>query len=541
MRDELFEILCCPRCRDDLEVETFVREGADLVEGLLVCRGCARPYPIVDGIPHMLPNALAELPAFTAAHRDAIERVATAPGRDEIRRFEKLHRRTASAFGYEWNRYKVTTPEEDLLTLCFLTGIDAGLYHPLDFADVFAQEPSAAEVGGIDASFLRGKRVLEVGCGMGKYVRTVADQGGIAVGLDLSNSLDRARREHGPRDDLHLVRGNILEHPFKEKSFDFVYSVGVLHHTPDCRQAFRNAATLVREDGHLAVWLYPTERMMTRYAWLVHFVQDSLMRPITCRLPHPVLYRLCQMLGRWTFKRDVAARAGRMRLARFYSLFAVGAHSDPEIAAFLNFDWYSPQYRTYHSEDELLEWYREAHYGDVRILPQRTSGIGRRAAAQEEVPDLPKPVIRANLEAPTEAPLGQGQRFVVGGWALERSGRSPIVRIYLNDRLSATTRCFDSRLDVKAAFPELDHALYTGFHVTLKVPSGARDALRIRVTIETEDQAEPGMTLEREVKIETLGWRRQASAAMASRMPPAWAARLSRSSLLRRLTGHPPR
>jgi uncharacterized protein YbaR (Trm112 family)/2-polyprenyl-3-methyl-5-hydroxy-6-metoxy-1,4-benzoquinol methylase len=540
VRDALFQILCCPRCRADLNVEAFEREGEDLLEGLLVCGSCARAYPLIDGIPHMLPNALAESPEFTKAHQAEIARVAEPPSAREVARFEKLHRRTASAFGYEWNRYKVTTPEEDLLTLCFLTGIDPNLYHPLAFPDVFTQTPGPSDVAKIDTSFFEGKRVLEVGCGMGKYVRTVAQHGGIAVGLDLSTSLDRARREHGAREDLHWVRGNILEHPFKEGVFDLVYSVGVLHHTPDCHQAFRNSASLVREDGHLAVWLYPTERMTTRYARLVHFVQDSLMRPITCRLPHSLLYRLCQVLGRMTFLRDEAARAGRTKWAQFYALFAVGAHPDPEIAAFLNFDWYSPQYRTYHSEDELLGWYREAGYDDVRILPQRTSAIGRRAKSLEPIEEMPAPLIRSNLESPTEGPLRREDSFLVGGWALEAAGRAPIVEIHLDDRLVATTRCFAARLDVKAAFPEFEHALYTGFHVTLRVPRRAKESLRLRVGFRVEGQSEPSVVIERDLKLEASNWRRRLVAPGIALLPDAWGRRLSRSPALRRLTGRLP-
>ncbi len=322
--------------------------------------------------------------------------------------------------------------------------------------------------------------------------------------------------------------------------FDFVYSVGVLHHTPDCRQAFRNSASLVRDGGHLAVWLYPSERMTTGYARLVHFVQDSLMRPVTSRLPHSILYRVCQILGSWTFKRDEAARAGRPRLAQAYALFAVGAHSDPEIAAFLNFDWYSPQYRSYHSEDELLAWYRDARYTDVRVLPQRTSAIGRRLGREESLENIPSPIIRANLEIPTDAPLRRFEPLIVGGWALEMAGRSPVVRVYLDDRLVATTRCFAARLDVKAAFPELEHALYTGFHVRLRLPRGRRESLRLRVTFATEEQTEPGASFERDLKIAPMNRRERFSRPFVAILPRSLIQRLSRIALLRRISGRPP-
>ena len=96
-------------------------------------------------------------------------------------------------------------------------------------------------------------------------------------------------------------------------------------------------------------------------------------------------FRKTTILGRLTFVRDRAvarhqATGSRLaaRIAHYAGTVAVGRHKDPEIAAFLNFDWYSPQYRSYHSEAELQDWFREAGFTDVRILPQRVSGNGTR-------------------------------------------------------------------------------------------------------------------------------------------------------------------
>jgi hypothetical protein len=216
---------------------------------------------------------------------------------------------------------------------------------------------------------------------------------------------------------------------------------------------------------------------------------------------------------------------------------AVGAHRDPEIAAFLNFDWYSPPYRSYHSEDELLGWYREAHYDEVRILPQRTSAIARRRTASQALEPLPEPVIRANLEAPPETPIQPGERFVVGGWALEEAGRSPIVRVHLGDRLVATTGCFAARLDVKAAFPRFEHALYTGFHVVIRMPLRARDGARLRVTFGIEDRDQPAFVVERDLKIERVSWRSRIAAPLVAALPERLVRRLSRVRILRGLAG----
>src|SRR5258706_16367653 len=106
----------------------------------------------------------------------------------------------------------------------------------------------------VGPSFLKGETVIEMVCGMGKYVQTVARYSKLAVGLDLSHSLERARENTRHLSNVLLVQGNILQPPFRPQTFDYVYSVGVLHHTPDCRLAFKRSASLVKAGGRFSVW-----------------------------------------------------------------------------------------------------------------------------------------------------------------------------------------------------------------------------------------------------------------------------------------------
>ena len=67
----------------------------------------------------------------------------------------------------------------------------------------------------------------------------------------------------------------------------------------------------------------------------------------------------------------------RRGLARLLSFVAVGEHDDPRIAAFLNFDWYSPPYRSRHVAEELQEWFRVSGFAEPRFLPVDLSAIAR--------------------------------------------------------------------------------------------------------------------------------------------------------------------
>lgn len=389
MKPEFLALLWCPRCKSELACHGFraTAPGLDDIEqGLLVCRGCSLPYPIIDGIPRFLPNSLAEHRQFAREFATQLAAIAfNRPTKEATRTFERLNALTARAFGYEWNTYKTTSPEEDTLTFYWLTGADAQLYEKISLQDVFTYYPTPEEVQRIDTSRIAGRKVLEVGCGMGKYVKIVSKDAAEVIGLDLSESLQRARLENKDRSNVHFVQADILNSPIRQQSIDFVYSVGVLHHTPDCHRAFLSSASLVAPSGALAVWLYPADPTPGKYAARVHWLQDEVLRPITCRMPPWTLRIVSAGLGRLTFVRDRYAERYRAtgsrwayRVAMTAGALAVGRHHDPDIAAFLNFDWYSPQYRSYHTEEQLQSWYKEAGFSDVRILPQRVSGIGSR-------------------------------------------------------------------------------------------------------------------------------------------------------------------
>lgn len=106
---------------------------------------------------------------------------------------------------------------------------------------------------------LRGKSVLEIGLGQGADSEQLIRRGARWSGLDLTpESVRRVRTrltwKELPFDDLRI--GTILDAPFPDKSFDTIFSHGVLHHIPDIRRAQREIHRLLKPDGTLVVMLY---------------------------------------------------------------------------------------------------------------------------------------------------------------------------------------------------------------------------------------------------------------------------------------------
>jgi len=96
-----------------------------------------------------------------------------------------------------------------------------------------------------------GDRVLDACCGTGDLTIAARAAGGDPVGLDFSERmLDRARRK---APDLEWVRGDMLELPFEDESFD-VATVGFgVRNVADLEQGFAELRRVLRPGGRLAV------------------------------------------------------------------------------------------------------------------------------------------------------------------------------------------------------------------------------------------------------------------------------------------------
>ena len=104
------------------------------------------------------------------------------------------------------------------------------------------------------AALRRGERVLEVGCGMGRYTFLLADRGLLVEGLDLSPVLlDRLRTFAGARYDIPLHAADVVDAPSAlEGRFDAVVGLFTLHHLHDLPRCFQAMARLVHPGGRVA-------------------------------------------------------------------------------------------------------------------------------------------------------------------------------------------------------------------------------------------------------------------------------------------------
>jgi SAM-dependent methyltransferase len=315
MKTELLELLRCPKSGQRLVLEEAANASQEIESGWLVSEDGLHRYRIHNSIARFVPQT-----------------------------------NYADNFGMQWNHFR-------------LTQLDSYSGHSIS-ADRFWKAT------GWPPEELQGQWVLDVGCGAGRFAEVALNAGAHVVALDYSSAVDAcyANLKHHPK--LHVVQGDIYALPFVPDKFTFVYSLGVLQHTPDVAAAFAALPPMVRRGGRLCVDFY-----WKRFRTMMH--AKYAFRPITRRMPQqklfglverwvPFLLALSQGLGRVPLLGRVLKRL--VPVADYTGIFPLSDQQLKEWALLDTFDMLAPTYDNPQTVATVRRWLDEAKLVDVKVF-----------------------------------------------------------------------------------------------------------------------------------------------------------------------------
>ena len=137
---------------------------------------------------------------------------------------------------------------------------------------------------------------LDIGCGTGRWTKYLASKVSFIEAVDPSNAIFAADKLLEEIGNVRLSKASIETLPFADETFDFVMSIGVLHHIPNTRQALIDCVKKVKRGGYFFVYLYYNlDRRGPFYKAL--FKSSDLVRKIVSRLPGKIKHFVCDVLA----------------------------------------------------------------------------------------------------------------------------------------------------------------------------------------------------------------------------------------------------
>jgi uncharacterized protein YbaR (Trm112 family)/ubiquinone/menaquinone biosynthesis C-methylase UbiE len=325
MKRALLDILRCPACRGMLALENAVQDSSDQIDsGTLTCIDCKSIYPVRHGVPQMLQE-------------------------------DGLVDSTRKGFEYQWSTRQQGKAE------------NSQVVYGYDIPN-FMQWLIGTFAHGLQAGPQTGAWLLDAGCGSAEKARELAlrfPQHQV-VAIDQSGSIVFTAHQNGDVPNLHFVRANVWYPPFAEKRFQFVMSIGVLHHTPDTSRAFRSIALLVAPGGDLLTWIYPLPSEDTFWAGLYR-QRDHHFLNMGHRLPKRMTMALCYVYVAVFFPLVLRFLKEQYKINTkvFPSMIYPQRPTRLQLfksSVFLSFDNVMPTHQFRHSRDELRSWYDECGF-----------------------------------------------------------------------------------------------------------------------------------------------------------------------------------
>ena len=149
----------------------------------------------------------------------------------------------------------------------------------------------------IDIPTLESKRIGDLGCGIGRWSYFLRDIAKEIVLIDFSESIFEARKNLSGSDNMIFIMADVLDLPFQDDTFDFIFSLGVLHHIPvPALQSVRKLSRLAPE--FLVYLYYALDKRGALYKCIFYFV--DLIRKLISNITFPTARSILTEVLMWS-------------------------------------------------------------------------------------------------------------------------------------------------------------------------------------------------------------------------------------------------
>ena len=183
-------------------------------------------------------------------------------------------------FGFQWNKFRKTQLDSyNLSNISENRFLHSTNWNPKD---------------------LKNKLILDIGCGTGRFSEIALKYGAKVISIDYSQSVKATKKNLKKYTYSLVIQGDVYNLPLKQNSFDYVFCLGVLQHTPDVEKAFKSLPIFLKSGGSLCVdYYWKRLRTLLNSKYLIRYFTKNMDNKKLWKLLniiHPYLYFVSNLI-----------------------------------------------------------------------------------------------------------------------------------------------------------------------------------------------------------------------------------------------------
>ncbi len=221
-----------------------------------------------------------------------------------------------------------------------------------------------------DAIINKNSLVLDVGCGSGRWTKYVAGKVKYVEAIDPSESVFFAQKLNAQYENVRITQASVDNIPFDNNVFDFVFSLGVLHHIPNTKQAMQKCVDMLKPNGFFLVYLY--YKLDNRgFFYRLLFLVSDIFRRIISSLPYRLKHIICDIISVTIYMPFVLlSRLFRgMIKGDFYKKIPLSYYADKKFFVIRNdaLDRFGTPLEQRFSKNEIREMMHQCGLSDIKF------------------------------------------------------------------------------------------------------------------------------------------------------------------------------
>jgi len=198
---------------------------------------------------------------------------------------------------------------------------------------------------GMNKKWFKNRLCLDVGSGIGRWTYAMSKLDATVISLDLSKTAIKLLKESSNKG--YYINANALRMPFKESTFDFIFSSGVLHHTYNTKNAFKKLIPSLKKNGVIYIKVYEWKNPFKL------FISAALRKILSLISKGKV----------WKFS-VILSHCSKNKLVRYMLNSLIEAN----MSGISNYDFYSTPINHFHTEQEVVGWFKESELKDIKLI-----------------------------------------------------------------------------------------------------------------------------------------------------------------------------